>query len=191
MRTRVWHEGGFGRRSAPHDELRSLAISLGQLLLPGDRYGNEWTTTPAFSALTAVLCAPQVSCSWCSCSDQSGVWPTRPSSCALSVGTLMYTAEAEPIVTCIIDEAILELLQVAFFVKKEALETLHAESRLVPLARRRTPPRWAAARSTCWAVRSCARFRNLSKLVGHSGGSQVGCARVPGTTSRMCDIRVE
>ena len=75
--------------------------------------------------------------------------------------------------------------------KKEALETLHAESRLVPLARRRTPPRWAAARSTCWAVRSCARFRNLSKLVGHSGASLVGCAGVPGTTSRMCDIRVE
>ena len=58
----------------------------------------------------------------------------------------MYTAEAEPIVTCIIDEAILELLQV---VKKEALETLHAESRLVPLARRRTPPRWADVRRTC------------------------------------------
>ena len=61
----------------------------------------------------------------------------------------MYTAEAEPIVTCIIDEAILELLQVAFFVKKEALETLHAESRLVPLARFRTPPLLAAARRTC------------------------------------------
>ena len=127
--------------------------------------------------------------SWCSCSDQSGVWPTRPSSCALSVGTLMYTTEAEPIVTCIIDEAILELLQVAFFVKKEALETLHAESRLVPLARRRTPPRWAIARRTCWAVRSCARCRNSVMLVGHSSRSQVGCARVPGTTGPRCDIR--
>ena len=61
MRTRVRHEGGFGRRSATHDELRSLAISLGQLLLPGDRYGCEWTK--AFSALTAVLRAPQVPCS--------------------------------------------------------------------------------------------------------------------------------
>ena len=61
----------------------------------------------------------------------------------------MYTAEAEPIVTCIIDEAILELLQVAFFVKKQAIEPERAESRLVPLARRRTPPRWAAARRTC------------------------------------------
>ena len=61
----------------------------------------------------------------------------------------MYTAEAEPIVTCIIDEAILELLQVAFFVKKEAIESVRAESGFVPLARRRTPPRWAAARRTC------------------------------------------
>ena len=107
------------------------------------------------------------------------------------MGTLINTVMGELVVACIIDETILVLQQVAFFVKKEALETLHAESRLVPLARRRTPPRWAAARSTCWAVRSCARFRNLSKLVGHSGGSPVGCARVPGTTSRMCDIRVE
>ena len=105
------------------------------------------------------------------------------------MGTLINTVMGELVVACIIDEAILELLQVAFFVKKEALETLHAESRLVPLARCRTPPRWAAARSTCWAVRSCARFRNLSKLVGHSGGSQVGCARVPGTSRLMCDIR--
>ena len=61
----------------------------------------------------------------------------------------MYTAEAEPIGTCIIDEAILELLQVAFFVKKQAIEPLHAESRLVPLARGRTPPLFAAARRTC------------------------------------------
>ena len=61
----------------------------------------------------------------------------------------MYTAEAEPIVTCIIDEAILELQQVAFFVKKQAIEPLHAESRLVPLARGRTPPLFAAARRTC------------------------------------------
>ena len=60
----------------------------------------------------------------------------------------MYTAEAEPIVTCIIEE-VLVLLQVAFFVKKEALETLHAESRLVPLARGRTPPLLTAARRTC------------------------------------------
>ena len=107
------------------------------------------------------------------------------------MGTLINTVMGELVVACIIDEVILELQQVAFFVKKQAIEPLHAESRLVPLARRRTPPRWAAARSTCWAVRSCARFRNLSKLVGHSGASLVGCARVPGTTSRMCDIRVE
>ena len=61
----------------------------------------------------------------------------------------MHTVEAELLVTCIIDEAILELLQVAFFVKKEAIESVRAESRFVPLARRRTPPRWAAARRTC------------------------------------------
>ena len=55
----------------------------------------------------------------------------------------------ELVVACIIDEAILELLQVAFFVKKQAIEPLHAESRLVPLARGRTPPLFAAARRTC------------------------------------------
>ena len=53
----------------------------------------------------------------------------------------MYTAEAEPIVTCIIDEAILEHLQVAFFVKKEALETLHARE---PPRASGTPPDAAA-----------------------------------------------
>ena len=61
----------------------------------------------------------------------------------------MHTVEAELLVTCIIDEAILELLQVAFFVKKQALKPLHAESRLVPLARGRTPPLLTAARRTC------------------------------------------
>ena len=55
----------------------------------------------------------------------------------------------ELLVTCIIDEAILELLQVAFFVKKQAIEPLHAESRFVALARGRTPPLFAAARRTC------------------------------------------
>ena len=65
------------------------------------------------------------------------------------MSTLMHTVEAELLVTCIIDEAILELLQVAFFVKKQAIEPERAESRLVPLARRRAPPRLAAARSTC------------------------------------------
>ena len=61
----------------------------------------------------------------------------------------MHTVDAELLVTCIIDEAILELLQVAFFVKKQAIEPLHAESRLVPLARGRTPPLLTAARRTC------------------------------------------
>ena len=101
----------------------------------------------------------------------------------------MHTVEAELLVTCIIDEAILELLQVAFFVKKQALEPLSAESRLVLLARRRTPPLLAPARRTCWAARSRARCRNSVMYVTHSRGSEVGCARVPGTSRRMCEIR--
>ena len=103
-------------------------------------------------------------------------------------GTFMRTLEAELKVTCIVEVVVVSALQVAFLVKKEALEILHAESRLVPLARRRTPPLLAPARRTCWAARCRARCRNLSKLVGHSGGSQVGCARVPGTTGGMCDF---
>ena len=62
---------------------------------------------------------------------------------------MINTVMGELVVACIIDEAILELQQVAFFVKKEAIESVRAESRFVPLARRRTPPRWAAARRTC------------------------------------------
>ena len=62
---------------------------------------------------------------------------------------MINTVDAELLVTCIIDEAIIVLQQVAFFVKKQALEPLSAESRFVPLARRRTPPLLAAARRTC------------------------------------------
>ena len=62
---------------------------------------------------------------------------------------MINTVDAELLVTCIIDEAIIVLQQVAFFVKKEAIEPLHAESRLVPLARGRTPPLLTAARRTC------------------------------------------
>ena len=62
---------------------------------------------------------------------------------------MIDTVMGELVVACIIDEAVLVLLQVAFFVKKEALETVSAESRFVPLARRRTPPLLAAARRTC------------------------------------------
>ena len=102
---------------------------------------------------------------------------------------MINTVMGELVVACIIDEAILELQQIAFFVKKQAIEPLHAESRFVALARGRTPPLFAAARRTCRIAWSAAYFRNLSKLVGHSGGSQVGCARVPGTTGGMCDFR--
>ena len=62
---------------------------------------------------------------------------------------MINTVMGELVVACIIDETILVLQQVAFFVKKEAIESVRAESRFVPLARRRTPPRWAAARRTC------------------------------------------
>ena len=65
------------------------------------------------------------------------------------MGTLINTVMGELVVACIIDETILVLQQVAFFVKKEAIESVRAESGFVPLARRRTPPRWAAARRTC------------------------------------------
>ena len=62
---------------------------------------------------------------------------------------MINTVMGELVVACIIDEVILELQQVAFFVKKQALEPMSAESRFVPLARRRTPPLLAAARRTC------------------------------------------
>ena len=65
------------------------------------------------------------------------------------MGTFMHTVEAELVVACIIDETILVPQQFAFFVKKEAIELVRAESGFVPLARRRMPPRWAAARRTC------------------------------------------
>ena len=65
------------------------------------------------------------------------------------MSTLINTVMGELVVACIIDETILVPQQFAFFVKKEAIESVRAESRLVPLARRRTPPRWAAARRTC------------------------------------------
>ena len=104
------------------------------------------------------------------------------------MGTLINTVMGELVVACIIDEVILELQQVAFFVKKQAIEPLHAESRFVALARGRTPPLFAAARRTCRLARSAAYFRNLSKLVGHSRVSQIECARVPGMSGGMCDI---
>ena len=58
------------------------------------------------------------------------------------MSTLMHTVEAELLVTCIIDEAILELLQVAFFVKKQALEPMSAGRE--PLRASGTPPDAAA-----------------------------------------------
>ena len=65
------------------------------------------------------------------------------------MSTLINTVMGELVVACIIDETILVPQQFAFFVKKEAIELVRAESGFVPLARRRTPQRWAAARRTC------------------------------------------
>ena len=64
----------------------------------------------------------------------------------------MHTVEAELAVACIVDKDDLGELYGRIFVKKQALEPMRAESRPVPLARRRTPPRWAVARSTCRAA---------------------------------------
>ena len=64
----------------------------------------------------------------------------------------MHTVEAELAVACIVDKDDLGEQYDRIFVKKQALEPLSAESRLVPLARRRTPPRWAVDRSTSRAA---------------------------------------
>ena len=101
----------------------------------------------------------------------------------------MHTVEAELAVACIVDKDDLGEQYDRIFVKKQALEPVRAESRPVPLARRRTPPLLAPARRTCWAARSRARCRNSVMYVTHSRGSEVGCARVPGTSRRMCEIR--
>ena len=59
---------------------------------------------------------------------------------------LMGTFMATLVVTSIVVHV---ELQAALFDMKQAVESVAAASRLVPLARRRAPPRLAAARSTC------------------------------------------
>ena len=82
--------------------------------------------------------------------DRSRVWPSRPSSWTLSVSILMSTVMAKLVVTSIVEERRVHVeLQAALFDMKQAVESVAAASRLVPLARRRAPPRLAAARSTC------------------------------------------
>ena len=65
---------------------------------------------------------------------------------------MMHTVEAELAVVCIVDKDDLGELYGSIFVKKQVLEPMRAESRPVPLARRRTPPRWVVARSTSRAA---------------------------------------
>ena len=62
---------------------------------------------------------------------------------------LMGTVMAKLIVTSIVEESVHVELQAALFDMLQAVEGVRAASRLVPLARRRAPPRLAAARSTC------------------------------------------
>ena len=59
---------------------------------------------------------------------------------------LMGTFMATLVVTSIVVHV---ELQAALFDMKQAVESVAAASRLVPLAGRRAPPRLAAARSTC------------------------------------------
>ena len=62
----------------------------------------------------------------------------------------MSTVMAKLVVTSIVEERRVHVeLQAALFDMKQAVEGVRAASRLVPLARRRAPPRLAAARSTC------------------------------------------
>ena len=65
---------------------------------------------------------------------------------------MIDTVMGELAVACIVDKDDLGELYDRIFVMKQALEPVHAESRPVPLARRRTPPRWAVARSTSRAA---------------------------------------
>ena len=67
----------------------------------------------------------------------------------MSVIILMGTVMAKLVATSIVEESVLFELQAALFDMKQAVEGVRAASRLVPLARRRAPPRLASARSTC------------------------------------------
>ena len=68
------------------------------------------------------------------------------------MGILIDTVMGELAVVCIVDKDDLGELYGSIFVKKQVLEPVSAESRPVPLARRRTPPRWAVDRSTSRAA---------------------------------------
>ena len=81
---------------------------------------------------------------------------------------LMGTVMAKLVVTSIVEESVHVELQAALFDMKQAVESVAAASRLVPLARRRAPPRLAAARSTCFAAHCTVRSVCMTYVVGHS-----------------------
>ena len=62
---------------------------------------------------------------------------------------LMGTVMAKLVVTSIVEESVHVELQAALFDMKQAVESVAAASRLVPLARGRTPPLLTATRRTC------------------------------------------
>ena len=59
----------------------------------------------------------------------------------MSVRILMGTVMAKLVVTSIVEESVHVELQAALFDMKQAVESVAAASRLVPLARRRAPRR--------------------------------------------------
>ena len=92
---------------------------------------------------------------------------------------LMGTVMAKLVVTSIVEESVhVELQARALFDMKQAVESVAAASRLVPLARRRAPPRLAAARSTCFAAHCTVRSVCMTYVVGHSRGCLVGLSGV-------------
>ena len=92
---------------------------------------------------------------------------------------LMSTVMAKLVVTSIVEESVHVELQAALFDMLQAVEGVRAASRLVPLARRRAPPRLAAARSTCFAAYCTVRSVCMTYVVGHSRGCLVGLSGVP------------
>ena len=98
---------------------------------------------------------------------------------------LMGTVMAKLVVTSIVEESVHVELQAALFDVKQAVDRVRAASRLVPLARRRAPPRLAAARSTCFAAYYTVRSVCMTYVVGHSRGCLVGLSGVPNDRSEV------
>ena len=92
---------------------------------------------------------------------------------------MMGTVMAKLVVTSIVEESVHVELQAALFDMKQAVDRVRAASRLVPLARRRAPPRLAAARRTYFAAHCTVRSVCMTYVVGHSRGCLVGLSGVP------------